>query len=137
RAEVLKLGVHLAQQQVAFVALVQEGVGHVGGDVIGLEINRDDLVVPEQLAMAHVQPADREGEQALQRVLGRRALQLGLGLVGSAIGIENNVNDRMIENYGTETKFCSQRGDDFDVRDQAVHVGIGNVAWLLQAMDGE
>src|SRR4029077_8661620 len=58
-------------------------------------------------------------------------------LVSCAIGIQDEVNHRALEQYGVKTELGTQDGDNLDLRQYAIHMGVGNFDRPLKTMNGE
>src|SRR5262249_43566305 len=123
RTEVLIPRFHTAKGKVAFIASAQKGVGHIGGDIGGLEFEGDLLVVPKELTTADFESVNRKREQLLDgRMVGRRdALHFRTWQVGAAVGIDDEMSDGVLKGDRVETETGFQQRDYFDASNDAIH----------------
>src|SRR5437879_10980790 len=84
RTEVVKLRVHLAEQKLPLIAEAQVRVLHLQRGIAGGKVQRDFLAVPDQLAMAHVQPVNGKSEELLNGSLPRASQNARARDVGRA-----------------------------------------------------
>src|SRR5437660_7947316 len=61
--EVFEPGIHLAQQKPAVVPALQERIRHLQSGVVYREVEWHPLIIPKQLAVAHVETINGEREQ--------------------------------------------------------------------------
>src|SRR5262249_10993760 len=106
----VELGVHLAESQIGFVTTAEQRIAHARGNVVGCEIERDTLIVPEQFSASQLQMVDREGENLLNQGFAR-SLKVGRPLIRASIGVNHNVNHRMINYHRVKSKFSFEDGN--------------------------
>ena len=84
--------------------MAKNKIGHPRGKIVGDEVERDALVVPEQFTILNIEAVDGKGEELLDGSFFRGTRNFRLGLIGSAVRINNDVDDRMIEEHGVESE---------------------------------
>ena len=113
------------------------GVGHPGRKISRREIERDALVVPDELPVLHVEPADGEREKRVYGRFRRSALGAERRLVRGAVRINNDVHDGMVEQDAVKAELGAEQGNDFNIGNDAVHMRVGNFAGLFASVNGE
>src|SRR6185437_12398608 len=114
-----------ANCKIAGIALVQKRIVQIHTDIIRGEIKRNALVLPEQLALPDLELSRRYRKQPFQ--CGVACLSRG-GLVRASVGIENDVNHRVLQDQRVKGQFCAQCRGQVDYSGQTVHMNVGLLA---------
>src|SRR5271170_779251 len=104
-AEVEQLGIDQAEQKAAIVAAAEKRIFHLQRRVAGGEINRDRLIVPEDLAVAEFEMVDGKGEELFDRSLAGSSTGLSPRKIAGAIRVESHVNDGLFEDHFLKRQF--------------------------------
>jgi hypothetical protein len=115
----------------------EEGIVHLEGSVASGKVNRDGLVVPEELAVPKLEMIDRKSEELLDGGLAFDGADFSGREIGGAIGIESYVDHGLVEDDFVESEFGTEERTDLQASDDAVHVGERNVSGGLTAVDGD
>src|SRR5271168_225053 len=119
-AEVEQLGIDQAEQKASIVAPAEKRVVHLQRGIAGREIDRDGLIVPEDLAVAELEMVDGKGEELFDRGLaGGRSTFLPQGKIGGAVGMENHVDDGLFQDHFLKTKFGAEKKIELQAGDDA------------------
>src|SRR4029077_9817599 len=95
------------------------------------------LVFPQKLAALHLDVRNRKRDELLDWPLGGGKAHLRRGHVGGAIGIDNDVGDRMIERKRMQSDRSAEERNDFHFRLQAVDAHKWDLIRSFAAVDGE
>ena len=57
-AVVFEVCIHLAHPEISLVAALQQRVGHIGGEVVSNKVQRNSLVIPQELSATDVETVD-------------------------------------------------------------------------------
>jgi hypothetical protein len=115
---------------------VKQRVGEVRGNIPGSEIERIFLVVEDDLSAPDLKRPDREREEILNGRICGPAYQ-GFRLVGTAVGIHDEMNDWTIKHYGIEADFGSQNRADLDLRQKSADVDVRDFIRSFPPANGE
>src|SRR5882724_10346897 len=137
RSPICELGVEFSYMNASVVAPDSKRIRHSDGDVRSGEVQGNSIVVHYQFAAANIEAANGQVEQTFQRILVDPGALSEWGLVGSAIGINAEMNDRAFHLYLPERYFPFKKRQDFEPDDYAVNVGIRNCPGSLQSVQGE
>jgi hypothetical protein len=66
-----------------------------------------------------------------------RAFGFGVRLVGRSVGVNDEMNDRMVSFQVVKADLGSKEGDDFYTDKEPVDVRIGDLSRRFEAVDGE
>ncbi len=81
-----------------FILPAQQGIIQKQGHVAGIKIERHFLVFPEDLAALYLDVRNRKRDELFHRPLARGKAYRRRGNIGRAVGIDNDMGDRMLEN---------------------------------------
>ena len=123
-----------------FVLPPQQRVVHLHRQVAGVKIEREFLVFPQQLTALHFDVCNRKRDEFLHRSLGgmaERTAPWRHGSVGGAIGIGNDVGNRMLQHQRMQSNGGAEERNDFNFRLQAVDSQKWNLVRSFAAMNGQ
>ena len=104
----------------------------VGRQIEGCRLLIDDRQPIVQLGAIHLKVEERIRDGFIARAFG-----FGVRLVGRAVGVNDEMNDRMVSFQVVKADLGSKEGDDFYTDEEPVDVRIGNLSRRFEAMDGE
>src|SRR5208283_2417425 len=135
-AAVRQLRIDQSEQQTPIVALVEIGICHLKRSVTYREIERNGLIVPQDLSLPKFEVSDGEREELFDRSSrGKRAR--ALRKVAGAIGIESNVDHGVVENELMKAKFGTKKRRDLQAADHIIGVSQRNLGGGLAAVYGD
>ena len=120
-----------------FVLPAQQGVVQKQRQVLGGKIERHFLVFPQQFAPLHLDARNRERDEFLDRSPVRGKAGWRRGNVGGAIGIDNHMDDGMIEHQRMQSDGGAEDGNDFHFRLQAVDPHIWHLIRSFATVDSQ
>src|SRR5580700_10542752 len=103
-AAVEELGIDQAEQEAAIVAPLQEGIVHLQRSIAGGKIERNDLIIPKEFAVAQFEVIDREVKKLFDRRLGALGGSLTGWEICGAVRVKHDMNDRLLEDDLVEGK---------------------------------
>jgi hypothetical protein len=115
---------------------VQIGIVHLERSVASGELERNDLVVPEDLPAADFEAIDGESEELLDGTPAACAAGFSLRKVRAAVRIENNMDYRLLKDDFMEGELGTEKRDDLQAGDDAIGVRERNVSGRLAPMNG-
>src|ERR1700683_3371004 len=117
------VGIGPAEQKPSIVLGVEKGIVHGERNVARSEIERNGLVVPEELAALHFEAIDGKSEELLDSVRAGKGAGLALRKVGGAVGIESNVDNGLLEDNFVKAELGTEKRADLQAGDDAVGMG--------------
>src|ERR1022692_1398816 len=137
RTAVQQFGVDQAKQQASIVLAAKEGIVHLERSVAGREINRDGLVVPEDLAVADFEMTDGKSKEPLYGSLPGNGAGCSRWKICRAAGIKSYVDHRLLQDDFVEAEFGTKKRADLHAGDDTVHMGERNICGGLPAVYGD
>ena len=104
----------------------------VSRQIEGCRLLVDDRQAIVQLGAIHLKVEERVGYGFVVRAFG-----FGMRLVGRAVGINDEMNDRMVSFQVVKADLRSKEGDDFHADEEPVDVRIRDLSRRFEAVDGE
>src|SRR5271155_2747615 len=120
-----------------FVAPPQKGIVHEQPEVESCKFERNLFVFPPQFSPSHLDVRNGERHELLHRSLVGNSRHLGLGSIGSAVGIINDVNDWMIQLQRMQSHGGTEKGDDLQLRSHAFNAEKWFLVGRFTAVDGQ
>ncbi len=135
-AQVLILCINFAYPQRPVITMIAAVIGHGCVNVVCTEIEGQLTIIQQQHAIAQIGATDCQVEEPLHW-LGIVLLDLRLGCVGCAIGIDDEVKHRPIEPDILQVNSRLQKGDDVQPHVGAIRVRIGELVGPFTAVDSQ
>ena len=111
-------------------------IGHLRLKVIRGEVEWDLAIIHQQYSITEIGTTDRQVEELLH-ALRIALLCFRLGRIGRAVGISDEVNDRMLESDILEMHTHLQNGNNAQSDDDAVGMHVWCLVWRFASMDGQ
>ena len=93
--------------------------------------------IDQRHAVVHFNPARLQIEDRLDRRPAGALLCLWRGLVGAAIGVNDEMDGRAVDLQKVETQLGVDQGENLGPRIKPVDMGIGQFTPALQPVDGQ
>src|SRR5260221_4903438 len=120
-----------------FILPAQQGIIQKQGHVAGIKIERHFLVFPEDLAALYLDVRNRKRDELFHRPLARGKAYRRRGNVGRAVGIDNDMGDRMLENQRMQPYRGAEQRNDFQLRLHAVDPEKWDLVRGFATVDGK
>src|SRR5882762_284901 len=120
-----------------FILPPQQGVIQKQRHVAGVKIKRHFFVFPEEFAALHLDARNRKRDEFFHRTLAGRKANWRRGDVGRAIGIDNDMGDRVLENQRMQSDGGAEQRNDFQLCLHAVDPKKWNLIRSLAPVDSE
>ena len=119
----------------AFISAMQKRKVHLRPKIVGLKVERNRFVIPQNFTSDDTQVADGEGEELLNGRAATGAFNGRAWLVRGLISVDNDVNNGMFQGQRAEAVFFFKNRDNADVGNQSVDMGIRYLARKFISMD--
>src|ERR1700682_3505020 len=116
---------------------MQVGIIHLQRSIARDEIERDGLIVPENLAVTDFKMVDRERKQLLHWGCAARGRWFSWWKIVAAVRIKSYMDDGLIEDNIVKCQLGAKKRADFHVGNDVVHVGERNILGWFGPANGK
>ncbi len=131
------LGVEIGASDVAEIVAADWSVGDHDAQIVGGQPKGNGALIEQGHSVMHFNPVRLQIEDRLDRRPAGVFLCLWRGLIGAAVGINDEMNGGTVDFQKVETKLGIHQREDLGPRIKPIHMGIGQLARALQAVNRE